>query len=351
MVQTLEPTLYERVITTNRTTKCTPTWLYRAVKKTLNPSSKSAETDLQTRLSRLENSAKTTDIDIWLNSWIQVEFIAKASSYTWAGEIIDKFHAALGRRSIFFATSFAAHIWMGSITLPQLAEQYRLCEAKLKRFDYIGAKDLENVFVPPVALATADKDNLSQSNQLNNRGESSGKCPCGFKGHSLQKCFLFNVELRPNNWRDRRSIQTKKKLYKILMDNKRKKQIEKEIGKKVPPELLDDPNDNSSSTLAVQSDIEFHQDYINQSSVTNIPSSQSSYMLCLAMSQQALPYKDWWVFDSGSGQHICHEKSLFHTFKLLNTNQIITTGSGNCKVKAVGSVVLKVTTPKGPGTL
>lgn len=41
---------------------------------------------------------------------------------------------------------------MGLITLPQLAEQYRPCEAKLKRFNFIGCKDLGKVYLPPVAL-------------------------------------------------------------------------------------------------------------------------------------------------------------------------------------------------------
>ena len=56
MTQTLEPTLYERVITTNNLSKRTPTLLYRAVKTKLNPSSKSAEIDLQTKLTRLEQT-------------------------------------------------------------------------------------------------------------------------------------------------------------------------------------------------------------------------------------------------------------------------------------------------------
>ena len=101
MVQKIEPTLYERIVTTNIVFIKTPTSLFRAVKKTLNPSSKSAEIDLQTRLIKLERSSKTTDLDVWLNSWIQVENIAKSNKYTWASEIIDRFHAAIGRRSIF----------------------------------------------------------------------------------------------------------------------------------------------------------------------------------------------------------------------------------------------------------
>lgn len=44
-------------------------------------------------------------------------------------------------------------------------------------------------------------------------------------------------------------------------------------------------------------------------------------------------------------------KRPFHTFKVLKTNQIITTGSGNYVVEGIGSVVLKVTTPKGPSIL
>ena len=122
MTQILEPSLYERVVTTCNLIKRTPTLLFRAVKRTLSPSTKSAETDLKTRLANLENTAKTSDIDVWLNSWIQLETIAKSSKYSWAGDIIDHFHGALGHRSVFFATSFAAHIWMGSISLSQLAE-------------------------------------------------------------------------------------------------------------------------------------------------------------------------------------------------------------------------------------
>lgn len=349
MVQTLEPTLYERVVTANVETKRTPTWLYRAVKNTLNPSSKSAEVESQTRLSRLELSTKTTDIEIWLNSWIQIENIAKASNYTWAGEIIDRFHASLGRRSIFFATSFAAHIWMGSINLQQLAEQYRLCEAKLKRFEHVEAKDLDNVFRPPKSFATVSKEKSDISKPTKNP-ENKVKCLCGIKNHTLQECFLFNVSLRPKNWKDRRQLQSKKKLHNIMKDLERRRQLEKELGHRVPREVLDNPV-KQSTTLIAQDEIDIHEDYISESSVENDSFSQSSYMLALATSQASLPYKNWWVFDSGSGRHICHEKALFQTYKLIKTEQIITTGAGDCQVEGVGSVVLKVITPNGPSNL
>ena len=58
MVQTLELTLYERIITTTEFIRRTPTLIYRAVKRTLNPSSKSTEMELQTNLARLEYSAQ-----------------------------------------------------------------------------------------------------------------------------------------------------------------------------------------------------------------------------------------------------------------------------------------------------
>lgn len=74
-------------------------------------------------------------------------------------------------------------------------------------------------------------------------------------------------------------------------------------------------------------------------------------MLSLASLQSSLPYRNWWVFDSGSGRHICHEKALFHTHEAPNLRQIMTTGSGNCKFEDIGSVVLKITTPKGASIL
>ena len=110
MVQTIEPSLYDRVLISNDFKKRTPTLLYRAIKSTLAPSSKSAETDLPAKIEGVERTAKTIDIDVWLNSWIQVETFAKTNRHSWSSEVIDRFHAALGKRSVFFATSFAAHI-------------------------------------------------------------------------------------------------------------------------------------------------------------------------------------------------------------------------------------------------
>lgn len=134
------------------------------------------------------------------------------------------------------------------------------------------------------------------------------------------------------------------------MDSEKRKNIEIELGKGVPSDL-DNPNDKTSiPSLAAQDDIEIHQDYISEYSMAN-SSPRSSYMLSAAMSQSSLPYKNWWVFDSGSGRHICHKKSLFHSFKALKTKLIITTGSGNCSVKGIGSVELKVITPQGLSTL
>ena len=74
-------------------------------------------------------------------------------------------------------------------------------------------------------------------------------------------------------------------------------------------------------------------------------------MLVLATSQTSLPYRDWWVFDSGSGRHICHNKELFWTLKPTKSSQVILTGAGNCHVEGIGSVLLEITTPKGPDKL
>ncbi|KAI0992767.1 hypothetical protein K3495_g15418, partial [Podosphaera aphanis] len=345
MVSLLEPTLYERVVSTNDFKSRTPTLLYRAVKRTLNPSSKSAEMDLQTRLTKLERTAKTTDIDIWLNSWIQIENIANSSKYSWASEIIDRFHAALGHRSVFFATSFAAHVWMGSITLSELAEQYRLCESKLKRFEYIGNQELQNVFNPPVSLSTANQNLNSNKDTEDSTKEKSTKCVCGIKNHTIKSCFLFNVNARPEKWVDRRPMFAKKKLHNLLKDFEKRKLIEKELGHKIPRELLDNPKEISTSAATNSDDIEIHDEYITE------PSPHSSYILALTTSQTSLPYKNWWVFDSGSGRHICHQKSLFWTLKMMNTRQVITTGAGNCQIEGVGSIVLRVNTPNGPSTL
>ncbi|KAI1003677.1 hypothetical protein K3495_g4529 [Podosphaera aphanis] len=229
MVQTLEPTLYERVITTYTSRRRTPTSLYRAVKKTLNPSSKSAETDLKTRPAKLERSAKTTDIDIWLNNWIQIENIAKNCNYNWASEIIDRFHASLGHRSVFFATSFAALVWMGSITLPTLAEQFRLCEAKLKHFEHIGAQELDNVFHPPVSLFSIDQEQQKLDHKQDDKKEKSNRCLCGIKYYSIKECYLINPKARPKTWADRRSFASKQRLFNLATEPEKRKQLEKEL--------------------------------------------------------------------------------------------------------------------------
>ena len=350
MTQTLEPTLYERVITTNNLSKRTPTLLYRAVKTTLNPSSKSAEIDLQTKLTRLEQTSKTTDIDVWLNSWIQIENIAKDCKYTWASDIIDRFHPALGRRSLFFATVFAAHIWMGVISLSQLAEQYRLCEAKLKRFQYIDAQEVQSIFNPPVSLAAFNNTHIPKENS-NEKNEKSEKCPCGLKNHSINKCYLFNVEARPKKWVDRRSIASKKRLYSLLKDIDKRKDLERRLGHHIPRELFEKPIEEVSSAVDISDDASLYENYLTEFSPTCNQSPQSSYMLALATSQTSLPYRDWWVFDSGSGRHICHNKELFWTLKPTKSSQVILTGAGNCHVEGIGSVLLEITTPKGPDKL
>ena len=304
---------------------------------------------MQAKLEKLERTSKTSDIDIWLNSWIQLESIAKTSKYSWSGDVIDRFHAALGRRSIFFATSFAAQIWMGAITLSQLAEQYRLCEAKLKRFDYVGARDFD-IFTPPVSLATANQKAHESKNEKISKGKGNSKGLCGIRHHTLKECYLFNVNSRPEGWTDRRSIVSKEKLYNLLTNNEKKLEIEKELGHRIPSDLLEKTIRESCSATSTFDDIDLHNS-TTESQMTREDFPQCSYMLALATSERSLPYKDWWVFDSGSGRHICHKKELFWTYKPLKTHQIITTGAGNCSVEGVGSIVLYVTTPNGVGTL
>lgn len=68
---------------------------------------------------------------------------------------------------------------MGSITLCELAEQYKLCEAKLKRFDKIGSQDLDNIFKPPVSFAIHSKtpDNQEKSSGSDNKKIVLEMCP------------------------------------------------------------------------------------------------------------------------------------------------------------------------------
>ena len=347
MVQTVEPNLYERVISSNNFKKRTPTLLYRAIKKALNPSSKSAEVELQTRMAQLEQTAKTSDIDIWLNSWIQIENIAKLHKYTWANEVIDRFHAAISHRSIFFATTFASHIWLNSITLCQLAEQFRLCEAKLKRFDHITPQDMSTVFLPPSSFA--NHNSKTDKNSENTKKYTS--CPCGLSRHQIQNCFLLNIEKRPTNWVDRRSYRQKKKFFDIVSDISKRTNIEKQLNSKIPSELLKNPDEITESSVAISNDLDIHENYITDSENILNDFPCTSYISSLASSQSLLPYRNWWVFDSGSGRHICHQKELFWTLKPIQTSQFITTGGGNCKIEGVGSVILKVNTPNGKGTL
>ncbi|KAI0996185.1 hypothetical protein K3495_g11994 [Podosphaera aphanis] len=259
--------------------------------KTLNPSSKSAETDLKTRLAKLERSAKTTDIDIWLNSWIQIENIAKNCNYNWASEIIDRFHASLGHRSDFFATSFAALVWIGSITLPALAEQFRLCEAKLKRFEHIGAQELDNVFHPPVSLVSIDQEQQKPDHKQDNKKEKSNRCLCGIKYHSIKECYLFNPKARPKTWADRRSFASKQRLFNLATEPEKRKQLEKELGHRLPREILELPAEESSSAVETSNYENLYDDnYITESQTSYDRSEpESSYMLALTTSQTSLP--------------------------------------------------------------
>ena len=101
------------------------------------------------------------------------------------------------------------------------------------------------------------------------------------------------------------------------------------------------------SAATVTNNVDTSDDYITNPNITEESFFESSYMLSLTSSETVLPYKDFWVFDSGSGRHICHNKELFWTLKRLITEQLIITGAGNCKVEGVGSVFLRVNTPKG----
>ncbi|KHJ34929.1 hypothetical protein EV44_g3771 [Erysiphe necator] len=221
MIQTIEPTLYERVIIANPMKKRTPTILYRAVKNVLKSFKNSAEIDLKTKLDRLERSSKTVNLDIWLNSWIQLEETAKVSNFTWADEVIDRFHAALSHRSIFFATSFAAFIWTGRIALTQLAEQHRQCEAKHKRFEHITSQELENFYKPPVTFALNNKTNTLENERNNEKKKRDQKkkdiCACGIWSHNIKKCYFLNDDLRPHNWIDRRSKKKKIKTIQLSL--------------------------------------------------------------------------------------------------------------------------------------
>ena len=149
---------------------------------------------------------------------------------------------------------------MGSITLSELAEQYRLCEAKLKRFEYVGTKELETVFTPPVSFATADKEGLKLNDKNENRKDQKVRCPCGMRNHSIKEFFLLNVDLQPESWTDRRQIYAKKKFYAIIKDTNKRMQIDKDLGHKIPPELLENPAEQKTSALSISDNTNFHDE-------------------------------------------------------------------------------------------
>ena len=207
------------------------------------------------------------------------------------------------------------------------------------------------MFQPPTSLELIEKTPQAPKKEQDEGKERKTKCPCGVRSHTLKQCFLFNAELRSESWSDRRPMFAKKKLYETMMDTKKRNQIEKELGHKVPQFLLQNPAEKTSSTLFVADDAELYENYHTESPAIFDSNISTSYMLTLTVSQVPLPYKNWWVFDSGSGRHICHQKEMFETFKPLKSNQMITTGAGDCKVEGIGAVVLVITTPKGPSTL
>lgn len=121
---------------------------------------------------KLERIPKISDADIWLNSRVQLESIGESCKYSQVDDFIDRFYASIGRRSGFFRKIFEAHIQMRTITLPQLSEQYSLCEATLKRFENIGARDLDD-FTPSVSLATAHQKSRELKNENCNKGKGN----------------------------------------------------------------------------------------------------------------------------------------------------------------------------------
>lgn len=80
-----------------------------------------------------------------------------------------------------------------------------------------------------------------------------------------------------------------------------------------------------STTAAISDDVDIDEHYITKSgsfssseiiksedyNLMKISSPRPSQMLTFATSQTSLPYKNWWVFDSGSGRHIYHQKDFF----------------------------------------
>ncbi|KAI1002817.1 hypothetical protein K3495_g5386 [Podosphaera aphanis] len=170
---------------------------------------------------------------------------------------------------------------------------------------------------------------------------------------TIYECYLFNPKARPKTWANRRSFASKQRLFNLATEPEKRKQLEKELGHRLPREILELPAQESSSAVETSNYENLYDDnYITESQTSYDRSEpELSYMLALTTSQTSLPYKDWWVFDSGSGRHICNNRDSFHILKPLKTHQIIKTGRGDCQVEGVGTMVLQVTTLNGQGEL
>lgn len=155
--------------------------------------------------------------------------------------------------------------------LPQFAEQYRLCEAKLKRVKYIGSQDLEHVFTPPTSLALNlhNKDISGPKQNIDKTKSKSIKFKCRYEYHSLQECFLFNLKFRPEKWTNNRPLNLQREIYNILSSQDKLSATEKELGHKVPSELLTDPDKKQSTKPFSTYDFNIHENYITDMPLQN----------------------------------------------------------------------------------
>lgn len=135
------------------------------------------------------------------------------------------------------------------------------------------------------------------------------------------------------------------------MDFEKWKEIERKLRHQIPYDLFRDPVDKTSSVIKNVDENKFHKDYSAESSMIYDPQPQSPCLLALATTQSSLPYRNLWVFDSGSGRHICRDKNLFWKLKLVKSAKIITIGAGEFKDDGVRSVKLEANPPKGLGKL
>ena len=310
-----------------------PYEILRELKRTLAPTDRARELELQIRYRKLAKGPKNQNLEAWINEWSLMYVEAKASNLAEAqgNRPVTDFLMAIMERHEAYASVQLSNIDIDPTprSMIQIIEGYRQY-VRLKAVAAIGKKGGEH---SAFAAGRSQSENSSSSATYRGKRQFTPTCLCGVK-HFYPDCSYYNPEKRPVNWVEKPEVRQK------ITDSLKNSEVLERVNKALARWKAEKASSSSSTAPA--------------SSTTTAPSvalAKGIFATTFKVLATKSSIRELIILDSGADIHVCNEAMKQHYTKdrEADPSDRVMAGGEEMAIESYGTLNVDVDTPTGPG--